>query len=114
MLRAFGRAVPVSPWDDEAPIRQELFSIERLEQHAESLAAHQSITVQGTSGKSLSDRLKDTERVLLEAYRSISQAVGESRPITRSIRPPSQGSIGRRMSPVPILWMLRSAALSKH
>jgi cyclic beta-1,2-glucan synthetase len=82
LLRAFGRAVPVSPWDDEVPIRQELFSIERLEQHAESLAAHQSITVQGTGGKSLSDRLKDNERVLLEAYRSIAQAVGESRPIT--------------------------------
>ena len=82
LLRAFGRAVPVSPWDDEDPIRQELFSIERLEQHAESLAAHQSITVQGTGGKSLSDRLRDNERVLLEAYRSIAQAVGESRPIT--------------------------------
>ncbi len=82
LLRAFGRAVSISPWDDENPIRQELFSIERLEQHAESLAVHQPITTQGSSGKSLSDRLEDNERVLLAAYRSIAQAVGESRAIT--------------------------------
>lgn len=33
-----------SPWNDEVPIRQELFGIERLEQHAESLALAQQTT----------------------------------------------------------------------
>ena len=33
-----------STWDDDGPIRDELFSLERLEQHAESLAAAQRVT----------------------------------------------------------------------
>ena len=32
-----------SPWDSEAPIREELFSVERLEAHARSLAIAQTI-----------------------------------------------------------------------
>ena len=35
---AFRRAIP-GPWADTAPLREELFGIERLEQHARSLAA---------------------------------------------------------------------------
>src|SRR2546427_9371 len=41
VLRAFGRGSQAAPWDNEESIREELFSIERLEQHAESLAAAQ-------------------------------------------------------------------------
>jgi len=32
-------AGPAPPWDDAAPIRSERFSVERLEEHARSLAA---------------------------------------------------------------------------
>jgi cyclic beta-1,2-glucan synthetase len=32
------------PWDNSEPIRAELFNIERLEQHAESLAAAQRVS----------------------------------------------------------------------
>ena len=82
MLRAFGRASQAAPWDNEKSIREELFSIERLEQHAESLAAAQPITARPTTGRSLAARLKDNESALREAYRAISKAVGESRAIT--------------------------------
>ena len=76
------RAPAISVGDDEDPIRSELFSIERLEQHAESLAAHQPVSNVLTSGKSLAVRLRENERVLLEAYRGIAQAAGEGRSIT--------------------------------
>jgi cyclic beta-1,2-glucan synthetase len=68
--------------DEEDPIRSELFSVERLEQHAESLASSQQVHARPTSGKSLVTRLRDNERVLLEAYGSIAKAAGEGQPIT--------------------------------
>ncbi|RYF39246.1 MAG: hypothetical protein EOO25_15435, partial [Comamonadaceae bacterium] len=38
------RPLPSPPWNDAAPVRQELFGIERLEQHAASLAAAQPVS----------------------------------------------------------------------
>ena len=51
-------------------MREELFSVERLEQHAESLAAAQSVTKTPPTGLSLHSRLKDNAVVLLSAYRA--------------------------------------------
>ena len=82
ILRAFGRASRAAPWDNEESIREELFSIERLEQHAESLAAAQPITAGRVTGRSLAVRLKENESVLLVAYRAIAKAVGAGRAIT--------------------------------
>ncbi|MGC2781213.1 MAG: glucoamylase family protein, partial [Bradyrhizobium sp.] len=82
ILCAFGRMSPTAPWDSEESIREELFSVERLEQHAESLAAAQHITARPTTGRSLAVRLKDNESALLEAYRAIAGAVAEGRAIT--------------------------------
>src|SRR6266550_3503701 len=82
ILRAFGRRPTASPWDTEASIREELFSIERLEQHAESLATAQQITARPMPRRSLAVRLKDNEAVLLEAYRAIGSASGEGRAVT--------------------------------
>src|ERR1700704_1083336 len=82
ILRAFGRRSQAAPWDNEESIREELFSIERLEQHAESLAAAQPVTAMPTTGRSLAVRLRDNESVLLEAYRAIASAVGAGRAIT--------------------------------
>src|SRR5437879_4566770 len=82
ILRAFGRGAQAAPWDNEESIREELFSIERLEQHAESLAAAQPVTARPTTGRSLAVRLRDNESVLLEAYRAIASAVGAGRAIT--------------------------------
>ena len=82
VLRVLGRARPVAALNEEEPIRSELFSVERLEQHAESLASHQPVHTATTSGKSLVARLRDNERVLLDAYGTIANAAGEGRPIT--------------------------------
>jgi cyclic beta-1,2-glucan synthetase len=73
---------PVSPWDNDEILSAELFSSERLEQHAASLAAAQGVTQRRSARRSLGVRLKDNESVLLAAYRAIGAAVGEGRPIT--------------------------------
>ena len=82
LLRALGRARPVAARDDEEPIRSELFSIERLEQHAESLAASQPVHTKRAPGRSLVDRLRENEQVLLQAYGSIAKAATEGRPVS--------------------------------
>jgi len=53
--------------DLEEPIRAELFSLERLEQHAESLAAAQTVTNDTNQGRPLSPRVAENGRVLLES-----------------------------------------------
>jgi len=80
--RLFGRASRAAPWNNEHSIREELFSVERIEEHAESLAAAQQVTAKPITGRSLASRLKDNEAVLLDAYRAIAAAVGEGRAIT--------------------------------
>ena len=66
----------------EDPIRAEVFSVERLEQHAESLAAAQRVTTRPTRGRQVVTRLRDNGRVLLGAYRAIGAAIREERAIT--------------------------------
>jgi len=66
----------------EEPIRAELFSIERLEQHAESLAAAQRVTTMPRKGRRLLPRVLDNGRVLLESYRTTAQAMREEHAIT--------------------------------
>ncbi|MBM2853116.1 MAG: glycosyl transferase [Steroidobacteraceae bacterium] len=68
--------------DVDEPIRAELFGVERLEQHAESLAAADRVTKNPTRGRDLLPRVRDNGRVLLNAYHSIVEAVGEKRDIT--------------------------------
>jgi cyclic beta-1,2-glucan synthetase len=68
--------------DTEELIRSELFSIERLEQHAESLAAAQRITTTPRTGRQLTARLQDNGQVLLQAYRAIAEAIREELAIT--------------------------------
>jgi len=58
------------PWNDPSPVREELFGIERLEQHAESLAAAQPITAKPPAVLSLHTRLRENAVVLLAAYRT--------------------------------------------
>jgi cyclic beta-1,2-glucan synthetase len=50
-------------------VREELFGIERLEQHAESLAAAQKIAMRAPPVRSLHARLSDNAATLLGAYR---------------------------------------------
>jgi cyclic beta-1,2-glucan synthetase len=81
-FRALGRAPQAAPWDNEESIRAELFSVERLEHHAGSLAAAQPVAERLTAGRSLAVRLRDNESVLLQAYRTVANAVGAGRTIT--------------------------------
>ena len=63
-------------------IRSELFSVERLEQHGETLAVAQRVTDRPGRGRLMAPRVRDNGRVLLNAYRSIAGAIREERAIT--------------------------------
>ena len=81
-LRALKAPPAAFAADAEEPIRAELFGIERLEQHAESLAAAQPVTTRPNRGRRLGTRLQENGRVLLDAYRAIAVAIREERSIT--------------------------------
>ncbi|MEJ1970539.1 MAG: glucoamylase family protein [Rhizomicrobium sp.] len=55
----------------EGPIRAELFSLERLEMHAASLAAAQRVSPEPDRGRPLAARLAQNAKLLAETYRSI-------------------------------------------
>src|SRR5208282_4014245 len=64
------------------PIRAELFSIERLEQHGETLAVAQPVTEHPRRGRPMAARIRANARVLLEVYRGTAAAIPEDRTIT--------------------------------
>ena len=70
LRRVLRARTPSPPWNDKTPVRQELFGIERLEQHAGSLAAAQPITTTPPLVLSLQSRLNGNAAVLLAAYRA--------------------------------------------
>jgi cyclic beta-1,2-glucan synthetase len=70
------------PWADQETIREELFSVERLEQHAESLASAQSVSSRPERGRPLAKRVDDNDEALLAAYQVIAAAIADKRPIT--------------------------------
>jgi len=82
LRRFWGDARPTPPWDDSAPIRAELFSVERLEEHAHSLAAAQTASPGELKGASLANRLADNEAVLIAAYRDVAKAIDAGAAIT--------------------------------
>lgn len=69
------------PSAEELPIRFELFSTERLEQHAVSLAKAQTIS-QLKTGQRLIPRVRENALVLFEAYKAVAKTVREQRAIT--------------------------------
>ncbi|HXD22915.1 MAG TPA: protein ndvB, partial [Gemmatimonadaceae bacterium] len=66
----------------EDPIRSELFGVERLEQHAASLAAAQNVTMGGAPQRALLPRVEENGGVLRAANRAIAAALREERWIT--------------------------------
>ncbi len=87
ILSIFNSPAPIFPPDPDPPIRSELFSAERLERHAETLAAAQHVAPQRVADiertdRRLARRLEDNGRILLEAYRGIEKAVRDGRVIT--------------------------------
>ena len=61
----------------EQPIRAEIFNIERLEQHAESLASTQHTNEKPSRGRNILPRVRENGHLLLTAYRNIVEAVRE-------------------------------------
>ncbi len=80
-MTATDAVITVLPPIDE-PIRAEVFGIERLEEHARSLAEAQRSTEKPTKGRNLLRRVRENRRALLAAYRNIVEAVREKREIT--------------------------------
>jgi cyclic beta-1,2-glucan synthetase len=81
-LRAINGWLTARHQPDDELIRAELFSVERLEQHAESLAAAQPVTPKSRRGRKLTVRLKENAITLRDAYLRIGQAIREDRTIT--------------------------------
>ena len=63
-------------------ILAELFSVERLEQHAKTLAVAQAVTDAPRRGRPVAPRIAENGRVLLESYRVLAAAVKDERSIT--------------------------------
>ncbi|HVY06610.1 MAG TPA: glucoamylase family protein [Burkholderiales bacterium] len=67
----------------EEPLRAELFSPERMESHAESLASAQRVAVDGSIPRHPIDaRARSNGRVLLDCYRAVAAAAQQKRAIT--------------------------------
>ncbi len=66
----------------EEPILAELFSVERLEQHAQTLAAAQAVTDAPRRGRDVGPRIAENGRVLVESYRVLARAIKDERAIT--------------------------------
>lgn len=64
-------------YDDsqEEPIREELFSVERLEQYATELAAEHKVSSQAKRGRLLLPRLEANGRKLITVYRTLADAI---------------------------------------
>ena len=82
IFQRFGHAKPKSPWNNREPIREELFSVERLEEHARSLAIAQPVASRASRGSPLARRLVNNAAALLAAHRKIAKAIDEGRTIT--------------------------------
>jgi cyclic beta-1,2-glucan synthetase len=78
------RSIQASPFASSEVIRSEIFSVERLEQHATTLAAAQRITARPVKVSPLTERLRDNHRALLGAHRAIARAIAERFAITPS------------------------------
>jgi cyclic beta-1,2-glucan synthetase len=82
MARAFRRRVAIFPVASEEPIRAELFSVERLELHGESLAVAQRVAPNLSADRRLTSRLRDNDRALRTAYQTIAVAIRDERTVT--------------------------------
>src|ERR1700675_5126916 len=68
--------------EPEETIRAELFSVERLEQHAESLAAAQLVVTAPEEGRPLIPRVLENGRELLDYYRATTRSIKQEQTIT--------------------------------
>ncbi len=74
MKRDFSR---LAPWNDLDPIREELFSVERIEEQARHLALAQAVTAFPGKGRPLAGRLSENAAMLLDSHLQVAKAVEE-------------------------------------
>jgi cyclic beta-1,2-glucan synthetase len=74
--------IELTPSGVQKPIRSELFSTERLEQHAKSLAEAQKIGKRTTAPVSLPRRLKQNSRLLVREYRALAATARAGKSVT--------------------------------
>jgi len=74
-VRRFDIASDFDSASDEEPIRDELFSVERMEQYAAELAAEHSVSSKPTRGRLLLPRLEANGRELIAVYRGLADAI---------------------------------------
>jgi len=74
--------IELHPSGVEKPIRSELFSTERLEQHAKSLAEAQKTGKRTTVPVSLPRRLKQNSKLLVKEYRALAASARAEKPVT--------------------------------
>ncbi|HKR60185.1 MAG TPA: hypothetical protein VJS64_10670, partial [Pyrinomonadaceae bacterium] len=67
---------------NEDPIREELFSVERLEQYAAELAGEHSVSPTVSQGRHLLPRLEENGRRLVSVYRALSDAIQNERTVS--------------------------------
>src|SRR5271165_993974 len=80
--RGLGRARLDPPAGIDEPITAEIFSVERLEHHAESLARTQEVSPAQTAGISLRGRLRANALGLAAAFRTLIAGIRKGRPVT--------------------------------
>ncbi|MBK7601090.1 MAG: hypothetical protein IPJ07_22240 [Acidobacteria bacterium] len=71
-----------SKWTDEEPIREELFSIERLEQYAATLATEHAVSEGPQRGRQLLPQFEENGRRLTAAYRTLTEALFDGQGIS--------------------------------
>lgn len=81
-IRSDRRFAASSKWTDEEPIREEIFSIERLEQYAATLAAEHQVSQGPQRGRQLLPRFEENGRLLRAAYRTLAEALFSGRGIS--------------------------------
>src|ERR1044071_3824755 len=75
----FGRFRHVT---EEVPIREELYSIERLEQYAAFLAAQHKVAEKPGHVNLLLPRLEENSRKLIEAYKALAESISNEHVIS--------------------------------
>jgi cyclic beta-1,2-glucan synthetase len=80
--RGRGRALLDGPSQIDEPISAEIFSVERLEQHAESLAKAQEVSATQTAGVSLRGRLRSNALGLDTAFRTLIAGIRKGHAVT--------------------------------
>ena len=81
-FRRRGRGRVLRPAAIGEPISAEIFSVERLEQHAESLAKAQEVSATQTAGVSLRGRLRSNALTLDAAFRTLIAGIRKGRAVT--------------------------------